>query len=129
MGEIYRVAWPALAVHPNGRQEPDVLTKGAQVPDGALSASQLETLIACGGLVREFVPDQAEEAPAGGRPAKRADKALWVAYAVDQGLVDEADAQAMNKPELIARVELLQAAPPSPPAADDGAPPAAAPPA
>lgn len=105
-----------------------MLSKGQTVPDGHFTSSQLDTLTGCGALVREVLPDgDAAPAvePAGGRPAKRDDKATWVAYAVEQGLLDAADADKLTKPELIARVEELEAKastpPADPPAEDPGA--------
>ena len=121
----YHVAWPAVAVQLESGKE-KVLQQGDKVPAG-VTEEHASLLASFGALV--LAPTAAastatEAAPLsdGTRPADSAKKAVWVAYAVTQGMTEE-DAKASTVSQLAERFPAEPETPPQdeqPPADGDG---------
>lgn len=102
----FRVAWPLAAIHIAGRGDV-VLRRGDTVPDG-YDEGNIALLVTVGAVAPVTAAAEAavvEDVPVSEvptrAPAKSADKAAWVSWAVANG-ADPAEAEAAKKTELVA---------------------------
>lgn len=102
----FRVTWPQAAIHIDGRDV--VLRRGDTVPDG-YDEQNIALLVTVGAVAPVTAAAEAavvEDAPVSTvlptkAPAKSADKAAWVDWAVANGATTE-EAEAAKKADLIA---------------------------